>query len=83
MVYHFRVHKEPQGYWAECIELPGCQTEADTRDGLLSNAIEALNLYLDEPEGVVRQIPLPKRTAAKHVLNVPVDPAIAVARCQR
>jgi len=77
MVYHFRVHKEPKGHWAECLELPGCQTQADTRDGLLSNAIEALNLYLDEPEGVARQIPLPKRPAAKHVMNVPVDPAIA------
>ena len=30
MKYHFKVHKGGKGYWAECIELVGCITEADS-----------------------------------------------------
>jgi len=77
MVYHFKVHKEPNGYWAECIELSGCQTQADSRQELLSKAIEALNLYLDEPENSPILFPLPRPSKAKNVIDVPVHPAIA------
>ena len=45
---HFRVHAEDGGFWAQCIELPGCLTQADTREQLQLNAREALELYLGE-----------------------------------
>ena len=54
MKYHFKVHKEGNGYWAECIELEGCltQTERDPKGGSIEelhyNMREALNLYLSE-----------------------------------
>lgn len=48
MNYHFKIHKEGDGFWAECIELPGCFTQADTKEELLLNMQEALGLYLEE-----------------------------------
>ena len=59
MVYHFKVHKESNGYWAECIELKACVTQADTYNKLLKNMEAALNLYLDEPEFSKISFPLP------------------------
>lgn len=50
MRYHFKVHKEKEGFWAECIELEGCVTQADTKEELNLNMQEALNLYLEEVE---------------------------------
>jgi hypothetical protein len=34
MKYHFKVHKEMSGFWAECLELNGCITQADTQKEL-------------------------------------------------
>lgn len=45
MRYHFKVHKEKEGFWAECIELPGYVTQADTNEDLGLNMQEALNLF--------------------------------------
>lgn len=71
MVYHFRVHEEDNGYWAECVELAGCITEADSLDWLAANAEEALNLYLDEPETFAVIFPLPESHAgAIHGANI-------------
>jgi len=42
MYYHFKIHKEPDGYWAECIELEGCVTQGDSLDELQKNMEEAL-----------------------------------------
>ena|ERR1700722_1292191 len=49
MLYHFKVHKEKDGYWAQGIELPGCFTQGKTLKELYSNMQEALNLYIEEP----------------------------------
>lgn len=49
MKYHFKIHKEGKGYWAQCIELEGCITQADSRKELKKRMQEALNLYIDEP----------------------------------
>ncbi len=49
MKYHFRIHEE-NGFWAECIELSGCFTQADTIEELYDNMYEALKLYLEETE---------------------------------
>ena len=46
MQYYFNIHKEDSGYWAECPELYGCMTQADSLDELKINIEEALKLYL-------------------------------------
>lgn len=79
MEYHFKVHKEKKGYWAECIELKGCQTQGDSMSELESNMIEALNLYLSENEESKLVFAQPKKVTGKSVVAVEVDPAVALA----
>jgi antitoxin HicB len=80
MYYHFKIHKEKNGFWAECMELKGCITEGDTLDVLKMNMQEALNLYLDEPEGSSVVFSLPKKDLkGKNIVEVPVEPKIAFA----
>ena len=81
MRYHFKVHKEKEGVWAECIELPGCVTQADTKEELDLNMQEALNLYLEEVEDYEYLAPLPKASIkeGRNVIEVPVDPSVALA----
>ena len=50
MKYHFKIQKEDKGYFAQCIELPGCITQGETLEELQRNMREALNLYIEEPE---------------------------------
>lgn len=78
MLYHFKMHAEKKGYWAECIELKGCLTRASTKKELLENAVEALNLFLDEPECSKVIFPEPiKPGKRKNLIEVAVDPKIA------
>ena len=78
MEYHFKIHHEGKGYWAECLELKGCLTQADTARELQKNLQEALNVYLDEPESSKTIFPLPKKHLLKrNVVAVPVAPSIA------
>ena len=50
MKYHFKVHKEEKGFWAECIELEGCCTQGDSKEELIENMKDALSIYLDGSE---------------------------------
>lgn len=79
MKYHFKVHKEKSGYWAECVELEGCQTEADSLIELCSNMEEVLNVYLSEPESSKLIFPLPqkKQSNSEDFVAVSVDPSVA------
>ena len=81
MKYHFKIHKEKKGYWAECVELSGCVTEGDTLTELNHNMEDALNLYLEEPEDSSFLAPLPKKNIqlTKTIKEISVDPAIALA----
>ena len=79
MTYHFKVHRERDGYWAECLELKGCASEGDTREELERSVREALNLYLDEPANAKVAFPLPKRASGAGVMSVPVDPGVALS----
>jgi antitoxin HicB len=84
MRYHFKVHAEKKGYWAECIELKGCLTQAGTKKELLENAVEALNLFLDEPESSKVIFPEPINPGKrKNLIEVAVDPKIAFAMALR
>jgi len=81
MNYHFKIHKEQSGYWAQCIELPGCVTQGDTREELIKNMHEALNLYIEEPDDSTDYAVLPDTTirTSRSVIAVEVDPHIALA----
>lgn len=81
MNYHFKIHKEGKGFWAQCIELGGCITQADSLKQLKSNMQEALNLYIEEAADSEDLASLPSNTikSAKNIVDVPVDPQIAFA----
>lgn len=83
MQYHFKIHKEKKGYWAECVELKGCVTQADSLDELSEQMKEALNLYLAEPEKSSILFPMPlknkPRFSGGRVERVEVNPSVAFA----
>jgi predicted RNase H-like HicB family nuclease len=84
--YHFKVHKDPDGLWAECIELEGCvtQSEKNTMEDLRHNMAEALNLYLDEPASSKIITPYPKESVkGRNIEKVRVEPGIAFAMLVR
>ncbi|MDR0867504.1 MAG: type II toxin-antitoxin system HicB family antitoxin [Planctomycetota bacterium] len=78
MTYHFQLHRENGGYWAECCELAGCVTQGDTLDDLHGACREALTLYLDEPSGA---FPPPNAAldADHSLLKIAVEPELASA----
>jgi len=81
MRYHFKIHKEAMGFWAECIEIPGCVTEGDSKEELFTNMQDALNTYLEEPEDSQHLAPLPKASVklSRTIVEIPVDPSIALS----
>jgi predicted RNase H-like HicB family nuclease len=80
MKYHFKIHKEANGFWAECLEIPSCMTQGDSKDDLLENMQDAINTYLEEPEGVSCLAPLPDESyvSSKSIAEVSVNPEIAL-----
>jgi len=81
MHYHFNIHKEGKGFWAQCIELTGCITQADSLKELHTNMREALNLYVEEAEGSADVAAMPDNSIKlkKNVVIVAVDPQVAFA----
>ena len=48
MLFTVRVYEdETGGYWGECLELPGCVSQADTLDEMDANIREAIELVLE------------------------------------
>ena len=84
MHYHFKIHEEKDGFWAECVELDGCFTQAKTRKALANNMAEALNLFLDERPNSKHIFPLPKmQVRGKNIVKVEVDSKVALAMLTR
>jgi predicted RNase H-like HicB family nuclease/DNA-binding XRE family transcriptional regulator len=81
MKYHFKVHKEGKGFWAECIEIPGCVTQGDSKEELVNNMQDAVNTCLEEPEGsnFLASLPQENIKISKSIVDVSVDPEIAFA----
>ena len=81
MNYHFQINKESEGFWAECCELQGCVTQAETLDKLKVSCSEALNLYLEEPNDskIVFSLPDSSLDSNKKLFKVAVEPEIALA----
>jgi antitoxin HicB len=85
MKYHFRIHKEKDGYWAESVEEGlNANTQADTLEELHKNMKEVLELCLEEPEESTYIPPLPDPSIkGRNIVEVPVDPKIALAAMVR
>lgn len=81
MQYHFLVHHDDDGLWAECLELSGCVTQADSIADLPSMCSEALTLYLDEPPESEIVFPLPDSSLDGNgsLLKIAVEKDIASA----
>jgi len=81
VTYHFNVHEDEKGFWAECVELSGCVTQAESFDELEIQCKEALNLYLEEPKDSKMVFPLPNESldSDKTLIKAEVDPEIALA----
>lgn len=79
MKYHFKIHKEGDRFWAQCLELDGCITEADSREELDKNMHDALNLYIEEEADSddLAAMPDSKIKLSKTVVAVFVDPQVA------
>ena len=79
MKYHFKVHKDGKWFWAECLELDGCVTQARSLSELNEMMREALNLYISEPDGSTKLANLPDDSikTSKSVVEVPVDAEVA------
>lgn len=79
MKYHFKIHKEKKGFWTECIEL-GIVTQADSKEELLHNMQEALDLHLSEPEGSTVLFAEPKSNLrGRNIVAIQVSPSVAFA----
>ena len=84
MHYHFKVHKEEKGFWAECIEFEGCQSQGDTMEELKLNLKDALNLYLDEPANSKEMFKFPDDDInGKDIILIKADANIAFANYLR
>ncbi len=80
MRYHFKIHKQGNGFWAECLELDGCVTQGDNKAHLDEMMKDAINAYLNEPETSNHIFPMPKPHLKKPgIVEVQVAPEIAVA----
>lgn len=80
MEYHFKIHKEAKGYWAECLELPGCVAQAESLKELETAMSESLNLFLSESENSDILFPAPQdKKGGRSLVAVEVDPSVAIA----
>jgi predicted RNase H-like HicB family nuclease/DNA-binding XRE family transcriptional regulator len=81
MKYHFKIHQEDDGFWAECLELDGCVTQAINQSKLYKNCKEVLNLFLEEPSDSEIIFPLPKASLddEKDTIKVEVNLEIALS----
>lgn len=85
MKYHFKVHKEEKYFWAQCIELEGCITQAKDMEKLHERMHEALNFYIQEPEDSKELAALPDESIkkTKNVIEVALDPEVAFSFMMR
>ena len=48
VIYPAVFHAEDGGFWVEFPDLPGCSTQGDTEAETYANAVEAMELYLQD-----------------------------------
>lgn len=81
MKYHFRIHKEKKGYWAEGVEISWAHTQGDTMEELKANMKEVLELCLEEPDDKSTFIPPMPNASIKgrNIVEVSPDARIGLA----
>lgn len=63
-----REDREEGGYIAECLDMPGCVSEGDTRDEALANISDAISSCLDViVEDCLREVMLSRRLNTSYV----------------
>jgi antitoxin HicB len=79
--YHFKIHKEKKGYWAQGIEINWANTQGDTLEELGRNMVEVLELCLEEPDDKSTFVPPMPNPALKgrNIVEVSPDPKVALA----
>jgi len=78
MYYHFKIHQEGNGFWAECLELEGCDTQAEDMEQLQINMSGCVNLYLSEPVNSQVLFPLPGKYRTSTIIQqIEVEPKVA------
>jgi predicted RNase H-like HicB family nuclease len=57
MSYHLTaiIEKDPDGYYAYCPVLKGCQSQGETLDEVQTNIQEAIELYVETLSDIERQ----------------------------
>lgn len=84
MKYHFKVHKDGKGFWAECLEIEGCLTQGENKEHLSAMMKDALEAILSAPEDSKWILPLANPAlGGKNVVEVSPDPGIALAALLR
>ncbi len=63
--YHISLKRQPGGYVARCIELPGCLSEGKTESKALKNIQDAIKLYLEDVEAEAKEKKAKKGTIAE------------------
>ena len=81
MKYHFKIYKEENGYWGECLEIDSCHSQGDTIPILKKMLKEALDLTLDEPAGSNLMFPMTNSEydTKRDIVSISVDNRIAFA----
>ena len=64
VIYPAIFHNEDDGFWVEFPDLPGCSTQGDTETETYTNAVEAMELFLQDDYTVDT---LPKASAANKI----------------
>lgn len=56
--YIVLIHKDEEyGYWGECPELPGCFSQGDTVEELMTHLKDAIELYFkDSPDVIINRV---------------------------
>jgi predicted RNase H-like HicB family nuclease len=50
------IEKDAAGYYAYSPDLPDCQSQGDSLQEAVVNIMEAVSLYLDAPQGEVKEM---------------------------
>ena len=64
VIYPAIFHNEDGGFWVEFPDLPGCSTQGDTEAETYANAVEAMELFLQDDYTVDT---LPKASSANKI----------------
>lgn len=84
MNYHFKIRKDGKWFVAQCVELDGCITQGEGQQHLNEMMLEALSLFLDEPEDSTIIFPMPDPSIkGRNIVAVPVDTSVALAMVVR